>query len=108
MRRLRPLVRESLPSSTVLDLATARVVAVFVAPCAGAAPTEIPRVEAVHNVGLAGDRYAAGVGSFSRWPGSGRAVTLIESEALAAIRRECGLDFAGGLHRRNVVTAGVR
>jgi MOSC domain-containing protein YiiM len=57
--------------------------------------------------GLEGDRYFLGRGSLSRCPGQGRQVTLIEHEALEAVRREHGIDLRGGLARRNVVTEGV-
>jgi MOSC domain-containing protein YiiM len=96
----------SLRSST--PVGTGRVIAIFLAPHAGSAPVGTPDVEAVKDAGLVGDRYALGTGSFSRWPGSGRAVTLIESEVLAAIQLEHALDLSAGRHRRNVVTAGIR
>lgn len=56
---------------------------------------------------MEGDRYCLGVGSFSRWPGEGRAVSLIEAEAIDAIRREAGIELGDGRSRRNIVTAGV-
>ena len=62
----------------------------------------------VPNRGIEGDRYFLGVGSFSRWPGSGRALTLIEREAIDAIVFEYGIDLRDGLSRRNIVTIGVR
>jgi hypothetical protein len=52
----------------------------------------VGETQVVAGRGLAGDRYHAGVGSFSRWPDSGRAVTLIEQEAIEAILRETGID----------------
>jgi MOSC domain-containing protein YiiM len=83
------------------------VAAVFVTARAGGDAASVPRVN-VSATGIDGDRYAAGEGSFSRWPGEGRGVTFIESEALDAVAREHGLDLGDGRHRRNVVTAGVR
>jgi MOSC domain-containing protein YiiM len=85
-----------------------RVLEVYITPGAGAVPISVPRIEALPDLGLRDDRYALGTGSFSRWPGSGRAVTLIESEVLAAIAREHGLDLSKGQHRRNIVTVGIR
>ena len=81
--------------------------AIYVAAAAGAAPVAVGEARAVAGRGLEGDRYFLGVGSFSRWPGEGRAVTLIEAEAIDAIRAECGIDLGDGRGRRNVVTAGV-
>ena len=57
--------------------------------------------------GLEGDRYLLGRGSLSSWPGPGRQMTLIEHEALEAVRREHGIDLGDGLARRNLVTQGV-
>ena len=67
----------------------------------------VPEVLAVAERGLEGDRYFEQRGSFSRWPGEGRAVTLIEQEAIDAILREHGIDLRGGRSRRNIVTRGV-
>ena len=65
------------------------------------------RVRAVPGRGLEGDRYWAGVGAFSRWPGPVREVTLIEREALDAASGEFGVALASGEHRRNLVVEGV-
>ena len=81
--------------------------AIYLAPAAGAAPVAVDEVLAVAGRGLEGDRYFLGVGSFSRWPGEGRAVSLIEQEAIEAIRHDHGIDLTGGRSRRNIVTAGV-
>ena len=63
---------------------TGRLVSIYLASAAGAPIRAVPEVEALAGRGLAGDRYADGAGSFSRWPGKGRDVTLITAEALAA------------------------
>jgi MOSC domain-containing protein YiiM len=57
--------------------------------------------------GLEGDRYFDGRGSFSKMPGTGRAVTLIAAEAIGAIADEHHIDLSNGKHRRNLVTRGV-
>lgn len=84
-----------------------RLVSIYVAPVAGALAARVPRVEAVAGRGLAGDRYASAVGSFSRWPGKGRAVTLVSAEALAEAEAAFGVALSDGEHRRNLVVAGV-
>src|SRR4051812_2069387 len=66
----------------------------------------VDEVRAVEGAGLDGDRYASRTGTFSDRPGTGRHVTLIEAEAIAAVLRE-GLPFEAAETRRNVVTAGV-
>jgi len=75
-----------------------------------AARTPLISVEAVRAVpgrGLEGDRYFLGCGSFSRWPGTGRAVSLIAEETLQAIRAEHGIDLSEGRSRRNLITSGI-
>ena len=84
-----------------------RLVSIYVAPTAGAPVVRLARAEALAGRGLAGDRYAAGAGSFSRWPGRGRAVTLVASEALAEAETLFGVRVSAGEHRRNLVVAGV-
>lgn len=80
---------------------------IFLAPAGGAALAGAESARVLKG-GLEGDRYAAGKGSFSRWPGSGRAVTLIEAEVIEEVLAAADLDLAGGRSRRNVVTRGVR
>lgn len=82
--------------------------AIFVADRAGAAPIRIEEALLIPERGIEGDRYFAGVGSFSRWPGSGRDITLIEQETIDAVLREHGIDLSAGQSRRNLVTLGVR
>ena len=83
------------------------VLALYIATDARATMTAVEQLAAVAGRGLEGDRYFEGRGSFSRWPGEGRAVTLVQEEALDAILEECGIDLRGGRSRRNVVTRGV-
>ena len=78
------------------------VVGIYVGEQAKKLPEAVPSVRAEAGRGLEGDRYWRGKGSFSHWKGTGRALTLVESEALDDV----GLDHAAA--RRNVVTRGVR
>jgi MOSC domain-containing protein YiiM len=73
---------------------------------AGALET-VREIRAVPGRGLEGDRYFFGTGTYSRHPGSGREVTLIEAEAIEAIAREAGIALPAGASRRNIVTRGV-
>ena len=84
-----------------------RLVAIYVAPDAGAPMRRQSAATVLEGRGIEGDRYAAGDGSFSRWPGKGRDVTLIAAEALAAAAAEFGVAVAEGEHRRNLVVEGV-
>ena len=67
----------------------------------------VPEVRAVPGKGLEGDRYFRGEGSFSKNPGGGREVTLVESEMLSLLEREHGIRLAPADTRRNLLTAGV-
>ena len=84
-----------------------RIEALFIAPEAGAPMQRVESVQALEDVGLEGDRYANGLGAFSRWPGARRQVTLISAEAMADVHHQFGLDLSEGQHRRNVVVSGV-
>ena len=83
-----------------------RLISIYVAPAAGASAQRVSSAEALVGRGLAGDRYAAGAGSFSRWPGKGRAITLIDAAALAEAEAEFGVSLSNGEHRRNLVVDG--
>ena len=86
---------------------TGTLVAIYVAPSATERLRPVEEVRAVPGKGLEGDRYFLGCGTFSADPGTGREVTLIESEALDALERDSGPHLAPGTHRRNLVTRGV-
>lgn len=64
-------------------------------------PVAVRSASVIAGRGVVGDRYFLGKGSFSHWRGTGRALTLVEAEAL----EDVGLGFAES--RRNVVTRGV-
>jgi len=83
-----------------------RLVAIYTTAEAGALMEARPAVEAVVGVGLAGDRYASKYGKYSETPGTGREVTLVEREAIAAVRAE-GTELADHETRRNLLTEGV-
>lgn len=61
----------------------------------------------VAGVGVAGDRYANGVGFYSDRPEPGRQVTLFEIETLEALARDHKIRICAADHRRNVTTRGV-
>jgi len=84
-----------------------RLVAIYTTADAGAPMVARSEVVAQEGVGLAGDRYATRTGSFSGRPGTGREVTLVAREEIAAVN--AGGEVAIGEHetRRNLVTEGV-
>lgn len=67
----------------------------------------VSKVRAVPGKGLEGDRYLQGTGTYSRNSEPDHEVTLIESEALEALRHDYGIELAPGESRRNIVTRGV-
>jgi MOSC domain-containing protein YiiM len=95
-------------SSFVIPAKGASIVirAIYIAADPEGPMVSVPEVLAVPQRGLEGDRYFDGRGSFSRWPGEGRDVTLIEHEAVEAILAEHRIDLRDGRSRRNIVTAG--
>lgn len=85
-----------------------RLESIWLAAEAAARPERVARVRALRGLGLEGDRYAAGAGTFS---GSVRASTrdlsLIDAaEAMEALRA-LGPDLGVGDLRRNLVLRGV-
>ena len=83
--------------------------AIYTAPGEGAPTVEHAEVKALEGIGLVGDRYAADTkqGKFSGNEGRGREVTLIEREAITAVRDETGIVVAEPETRRNLITEGV-
>ncbi len=67
----------------------------------------VTNVRALTGKGLEGDRYSSKLGTYSNQPGSGREVTLIEIEAIEALKRDYGIELDAGLARRNIVTRGA-
>jgi len=83
------------------------VLSIHIAPTAAAIMTSIREVRGVVGKGLEGDRYAAKLGTYSKDPGSGRDVTLIEVEAIEALKRDYHVELDAGESRRNLVTQGI-
>jgi MOSC domain-containing protein YiiM len=83
------------------------VVAIYLAPRGKAEPVPVESAHATPGRGLAGDRYSNGTGTFYEAGKGGQDLTLIEAEALAALRDEHGIHLPAAEARRNVVTRGV-
>ncbi len=66
----------------------------------------VEEVRAVPGLGLEGDRYFMGSGTFSKKKDPSRELTLIEKEAIDAIGED-GVVIGLGESRRNIVTSGV-
>lgn len=83
------------------------VTQIFIATEASGAMTSLDEVRAIEEKGLEGDRYAARSGTWSPKTAPGREVTLVESEAVDAMRNDYFIDLEDGATRRNIVTTGV-
>jgi MOSC domain-containing protein YiiM len=83
------------------------VVSIHIAATGAAPMNSVREVQVLAGMGLEGDRYAAKLGTYSNEPGSGRDVTLIEIEAIEALRRDYQIALEAGFTRRNIVTRGV-
>ena len=83
------------------------VVSIYIAPAARAPMTAVERARAVPGKGLTGDRYFSQSGTFSNKPGPDRELTLIEIEAIEALKRDYEIALEPGDARRNIVTRGV-
>ena len=81
-----------------------QVVSIHIAAMAAAPMQAVNTVVAIAGRGLEGDRYFNKSGTYSNNPGTGRHVTLLESEAIEALRREYSVELDAGLARRNIVT----
>ncbi|HJS08728.1 MAG TPA: MOSC domain-containing protein [Pirellulales bacterium] len=84
-----------------------RVVSLHITASGEAIMQTVDRALAIAGRGLDGDRYFNGCGTYSNRPGSGRQITLIESEALEALERDYGVDIEPAQARRNIVTCAV-
>ena len=84
-----------------------RLTGIYIAREAKGALDAVDTATVVEGKGIEGDRYGAGLGTFSTWEGGGKHVTLIEEEALEAIARESKMELAAASARRNLTTRGV-
>jgi MOSC domain-containing protein YiiM len=85
---------------------TGTVESLYIASAAMGPVEARDRVEAIPGVGLEGDRYALKQGTFYK-PEPAFELTLIEAEAVEALRRDYQVELAAGDARRNIVTRGV-
>jgi MOSC domain-containing protein YiiM len=83
-----------------------KVDSIYIASAAKEPTHAVEDAHAIPGVGLEGDRYAQKQGTFFK-PLPDFELTLIEAEALEALKREYDVDLAPGDARRNLVTRGV-
>jgi MOSC domain-containing protein YiiM len=80
---------------------------IHTAPQASAPMDPLSQVRLMAGIGLEGDRYTTGRGTYSKKHHIDRQATLIEAEVLEALARDRGIDLAPHEHRRNLTTRGV-
>ena len=85
---------------------TGTVESIYIASGAATPTHSVKEVLALPGVGLEGDRYALRSGTFWK-PLPDRELTLIEAEAIEALKREYNFELPPGDARRNLVTRGV-
>ena len=83
-----------------------RVESIHIASGAQEPVRALDRAVLIPGVGLEGDRYALKQGTFYK-PEPDFELTLIEAEAIEALRREYDIELAAGEARRNIVTRDV-
>lgn len=79
----------------------------YVATVATTPMRGVPSVTALPGLGLAGDRYALGKGTWADWPDGEKQVTLVDAAAVAEVAGLVGAPFSPADTRRNVVTGGI-
>jgi MOSC domain-containing protein YiiM len=85
---------------------TGNIQSIHIASAAKEPTHAVGEVHAIPGVGLEGDRYALKQGTFYK-PEPAFELTLIEAEAIEAIRIEYKVELAPGEVRRNLVTRDV-
>jgi MOSC domain-containing protein YiiM len=78
-----------------------------IAPMATGKLVSVPEVRAVAGEGLEGDRYFKKIGTYSKTPGGGRQITLVELESVEALKRDLKIELEPTQTRRNIVTRDV-
>jgi MOSC domain-containing protein YiiM len=68
---------------------------------------ELAEAKLIAGVGIEGDRYATGRGTYSDKPHADRQVTLMEIETIEALKRDHDLDLTPNESRRNMIVREV-
>jgi MOSC domain-containing protein YiiM len=87
-------------------MTTGTIEHIYIARKAAEPTLSVNEVLAIPGVGLDGDRYALRQGTFFK-PEPDFELTLIEAEAIDALKRDYNVELGPGESRRNLVTRGV-
>jgi MOSC domain-containing protein YiiM len=87
----------------------ATVIGIYTTPTSGSLTQSVPQATLEAGKGLVGDRYYAGVGTFSKkvMPPDAE-ITLIENEEIERFNSGEHAAYSPGAFRRNIVTSGIR
>lgn len=88
-------------------MATGHVVSIFTGAQHHQPLVITPTIHVIPGKGIEGDRFFDSKGIFSPDSGSERDITLIEEEAIHAMRDEYNIDLPAKDIRRNILTRGV-
>ena len=83
-----------------------QLLSIHIAHAASEAMQALAEARLIEGVGIEGDRYATGMGTYSDRPDI-REVTLIDEETLIALQRDHDIELLSGEHRRNLTTRNV-
>jgi len=88
------------------QMSNGTVESIYIASTAQGATLAVGQAVAIPGAGLEGDRYALKLGTFYK-PAPDYELTLIEAEAIEALRRDYQVELTAGEARRNIVTRNV-
>ncbi|MGV6858915.1 MAG: MOSC domain-containing protein [bacterium] len=83
-----------------------RLQAIYLASAGGQTMQRLEHAKVIAGAGLAGDRYALGNGYWHKVESC--QITLITEHELSRIQRRLGQPLINGIHRRNLVLAGIK
>jgi MOSC domain-containing protein YiiM len=86
---------------------TGTLLQIWRTPSAAAPMDRLASARLLAGLGLEGDRYAVGGGTWAKYPELEKQLTLIDAADVAAVAAEVGSDLSPGDTRRNLVTTGI-
>lgn len=86
---------------------TGRLDEIWLTSAAAAPMRRVRSGRLLAGLGLEGDRYALGGGTWARYPELEKQLTLVDRDDVAAVAADVGADLSPGDTRRNLVTADI-
>ena len=86
---------------------TGSVVGLYTVDRMSAPMKKVEQLNALAGLGIEGDRYLLGTGTYSKKPQPGRQITLIQSEVLKWLNDKFEITVKPEESRRNVLTRGI-